>query len=218
MECLLCDFQFNKVNLGKNHYVCFHKVDENNLHFLDLFEPDTIDCVCHICNVKFDTCGKKKNHMFLYHYSTKHSGCRLQTARDLPLNILKRGAITIYSANFDQHKDFYDFHISDMIDVFLDNFHLAFNSQNHMYKFQGYFEIINQQRGPEIVLEDKRVWLTNFYRFKYFNYFDRGEIKDKITKRVSVNGQSGSSWFFKRFNRLNIIVVPLLNELKLVTS
>ena len=65
-----------------------------------------------------------------------------------------------------------------MIDVFLDNFHLAFNSQNYMYKFQGYFEIINQQRGPEIVLEDKRVWLTNVYRFKYFNNFVCGEIKD----------------------------------------
>ena len=105
-----------------------------------------------------------------------------------------------------------------MIDVFLDNFHLAFNSQNHMYKFQGYFEIINQQRGPEIVLEDKRFWLTNVYRFKYFNNFVSGEIKDEIIKRVIVNGQSRSSWFSKRFNRLNIIVVPLLNELKLVTS
>ena len=90
MECLLCDFQFNKVNLRKNHYVCFHKVDENSLYFLDLFEPDTIDCVCGICNVKFDTCRKKKNHMFLCHYSTKQSGGRLQRACDLPLNILKR--------------------------------------------------------------------------------------------------------------------------------
>ena len=33
-----------------------------------------------------------------------------------------------------------------------------------------------------------------------------------------MNGQSGIAGFFERFNRLNIIVVPLLNELKLVTS
>ena len=105
-----------------------------------------------------------------------------------------------------------------MIDVFLDNVHLAFNSQNHLYKFQGYFELINQQRGPEFVLEDKRVWSTNVYRFKYFSDFFRGELKDEIIKRVIVNGQSGSIWFFKRFNRLNIIAVPLFNELKLVTS
>ena len=218
MECLFCGFQFNNVNLGKHHYVCFHKVDENNLYFLDLFEPDTIECVCRICNIKLDTCRKKKNYMFLYHYSTKQSGGRLPRAHDLPLNILKRGTITIYSVKFYQYKDFYHFHSSDMIDVFLDNFHLTFNSQNHMYKFPGCFEIINHQRGPEIVLEDKRFWLTNVYRFKYFNNFVSGEIKDEIIKRVIVNGQSRSSWFSKRFNRLNIIVVPLLNELKLVTS
>ena len=109
--------------------------------------------------------------MFLYHYSKKQSGGRLQRARDLLLNILKRGAITYYSVNFDQHNDFYDFYSSDMVDVFLDNVHLAFNSQSHMYKFQGYFEIINQQRGPENVLEDKRVSLTNVCCFKYFNNF-----------------------------------------------
>ena len=114
---------------------------------------------------------KEKYHMFLHHYSKKQSGGRLQRARDLSFNILKRGVITYYSVNFSQHKDFYDFHSSDMFDVFLDNVHLAFNSRNHMYKFQGYFEIINQQRGPEFVLEDKRVWLTNVYRFKYFNDF-----------------------------------------------
>ena len=218
MECLLCYFHFNDVNSGKNHYVRFHKFDDKNLYFLDLFEPDNIDNVCRICNVKFDTFRKKKNHMFLYHYSQKQSGGRLQKARDLPLNILKRGAIIYYSVNFDQHKDFYDFYSSDMVDVSLDNVHQAFKSQNHMYKFQGYFEIINQQRRPEIVLEDKRVWLTNVYHFKYFNDFVQGKIKDEIIKRIIVNGQSGSSWFFKRFNRLNIIVVPLLNQLKLVTG
>ena len=63
--------------------------------------------------------------------------------------------------NFDQHKDYYDFHSTDMIDVFLNMVYQAFRSQNHIYKFQGYFEIINQQRGTEIILEDKRIWLTN---------------------------------------------------------
>ena len=56
------------------------------------------------------------------------------------------------------------------------------------------------------------------YRFKYFNKFVRGEIKDEIIERVIVNGQSGSSWFFNRFNRLNIIVVPLSNELRIISG
>ena len=65
-------------------------------------------------------------------------------------------------------------------------------------KFQGYSEIINQQR-KKIILEDKRVWLTNSFNSKHFNDFVRWEIRDEITKGIIVNGQSGSSWYFKRF-------------------
>ena len=68
---------------------------------------------------------KKKNHMFLYHYNQR-GGAR-QRSNDLPLNILKRGQITYYSVNFDQHKDYFDFHSTDMIDVFLDVVYHAFN-------------------------------------------------------------------------------------------
>ena len=85
-----------------------------------------------------------------------------------------------------------------------------------MYKFQGYFEIINQQREHDRV--HKRGWLTNVFRFKHFNQFVRSEIKDEIIKRVIVNDQTGSSWYFKRFNRINIIVVPLVKELKIITG
>ena len=87
---------------------------------------------------------------------------------------------------------------------------------NKEKKFQGYAEIINQQKG-EIVLENKRVWLTNVYRFKYFNDFVKVEIKDEITKRVVVNGESGSSWFFKRFDRL-IIIVSDVAPINLITG
>ena len=87
---------------------------------------------------------------------------------------------------------------------------------NKESRFQGYAEIINQQRG-EIFLKDKRVWLTNVYRSKYFNDFMRSEIKDEITKRVVVNGESGSSWHFKRFDRLNIIV-SVTESIKLITA
>ena len=128
----------------------------------------------------------------MYHYNQR-GGAR-QRGNDIPLNILKRVQITYYSVNFDQQKDYFDFHSTDMVDVFLDTAYHAFNpQQNLMYMFQGYFEIINQQRGND--LNDKRVWLTNVYRFKYFNEFVRGEFKDEIIKSVIVNGQSGSSWF-----------------------
>ena len=80
--------------------------------------------------------------MFLFHYN--QIGSARQIANDLPLNISKRGQITYYSVNFDQHKDCYDFPSTDKVDIFLDVVYRAFDSQNMTYKFPGYFEIINQ--------------------------------------------------------------------------
>ena len=127
----------------------------------------------------------------------------------LPLNVLKRGPITYYSINFEQHKNFYDFFNSSMVDVFLDSIYEIFRP-NTEKKFQGYAEIVNQQR-VEIILQDKQVWLTNSFNSKHFNDFFRREIRDEITKRIIANGQTGSSWYFKRFQRLTIIVVSLAN-------
>ena len=84
-------------------------------------------------------------------------------------------------------------------------------------KFQGYSEIINQQR-EEVILEDKRVWLTNSFSSKHFNDFVRREIRYEIPKQIIVNGQSGSSWYFKRFERLSVIAVSQTESKKLITS
>ena len=51
--------------------------------------------------------------------------------------------------------------------------------------------------------------MTNTFTTKHFNDFVRGELKDEITKRVIVDGQTGSSWHFKRFERLNVIVTAI---------
>ena len=40
--------------------------------------------------------------------------------QQLPVNVLKRGPITYYSINFDQHKDFYDFLDERIFDRFFD--------------------------------------------------------------------------------------------------
>ena len=147
--------------------------------------------------------------MFLFHYGERQMGGRRPELSTLPLNVLKRGPITYYSINFEQHKNFYDFFNSSMIDVFLDSIYEIFRP-NTEKKFQGYAEIVNQQR-VEIILQDKRVWLTNSFNSKHFNDFFRREIRDEITKRIIANGQTGSSWYFKRFQRLTIIVVSLAN-------
>ena len=99
--------------------------------------------------------------MFLFHYG-KHQqigGNRGLRTSTLPINVLERGPITYYSINFDQHKKVYDFFSSGIADAFLESVYEIYRRTKEN-KFQGYAEIVNQQRG-EIILEDKRAWLTN---------------------------------------------------------
>ena len=151
--------------------------------------------------------------MLLFHYGSKQQiGGRGPRVSELLLNILKRGSITYYSISFDQHKNFYDFFSSDPVETFLNSLYQVFRP-NKECKFQGYSEIVNQQKG-ETFLGDKTVWLTNVHHSKYLNNFVRGELNDEISKSVIVNGQTGSSWHFKRFDRLNVIVVPVSDAKK----
>ena len=138
--------------------------------------------------------------MFFFHYGTKKQfgGSKGST---LLINILKRESITYFSINYIQHKHFYDFS-SSVYEVY--------HPQEN--KIQAFFEIINQQRG-EVILEDNREWLTNSFNTKNFNTFIQGEIKNEIIKRIIANGQSGSSWFFKRFERLTIITTSTKNQI-----
>ena len=72
------------------------------------------------------------------------------------------------------------------------------------FKMQVYLESKNCQRTEPVELENTRFWLTYVYVGRYFNDFIRGEMKKDILKKVIVNGSTGSSWFFKRFNRLQV--------------
>ena len=156
--------------------------------------------------------------MFLFHYG-KHQqigGNRGLRTSTLPINVLKRGPITYFSVNFDQNKKFFDSFYCGIADAFLESVYEIYRPTKEN-KFQGYAEIINQQRG-EIILEDKQAWLTNSFNSKYFNDFVRGEIRDGITKRITANGQSGSSWYFKRFDHLSVIVVSQAESKKLILN
>ena len=126
-------------------------------------------------------------------------------------NILRRGLITYYTISYDQHKN-YEFFNERIVDDFLSSVYNKFNPDKD-YKIQGYAEIINQQQGEFIIAENTRVWLTNTYTVKYFNEYVRGSIKSDIVKRIIINGQTGSSWYFKRFNRLTVISTSV-NEAK----
>ena len=121
MKCLLCSLHFLRENVLKRHYINHHFIREDNAHFKNLFEPDTLDKTYRLCRIIFDSAGNKKRHMFLFYYlQTGGRGGNLRTS-DLPLNILRRGPITYYSINFEQHKNFYDFFSTDVVDIFLDS-------------------------------------------------------------------------------------------------
>ena len=85
-------------------------------------------------------------------------------------------------------------------------------------KFQWYFELKNYQQTKIIEIENTRVWLTNVYVSKLFNRFVRGQTKEDILKRVTINGSTGSSWLFKRFNKLQIIVADKTSFSNLFSS
>ena len=44
----------------------------------------------------------------------------------------------------------------------------------------------------------------NVYEDVYFNNFTKSNLANDILERVIMNGMSGSSWRFKRFDRLCI--------------
>ena len=186
----------------RSHYIWQHLVNENNSYFQELFLPDTNLKRCDICLMNFKNLKMQKNHMFLLHYN-QAGGSR--TNQHLPVNLLRRDPVKYFSINYQQHKNLYSFFQESFIDDFLQAVYNNFVS-NDENKIQGYAEIINQQQGDFIVCESTRVWLRNTFAVRHFNPYVRGSIKGEIMKRVVVNGMTGSSWFFKRFQRLTIIM------------
>ena len=214
MKCLLCNINFlSEVEL-KNHYIWQHQINENDVYLNDLFKPDSIYRSCDICQTEFANSRAKKNHMFLFHYGQMGGN---RGNGQLPVNILRRGPITYYTISYDQHKNFYDFFGERIVDDFLSSVYNRFNPDKE-YKMQGYAEIINQQQGEFIIAENTRVWLTNTYTAKYFNDYVRGSIKSDIVKRIIINGQTGSSWYFKRFSRLTVITTSVQEAKKIFSG
>lgn len=135
----------------------------------------------------------------------------------MPVSILRKGSIKYFSINNDQHKNFYNVFEEQIVDDFLNSVYGIFNP-NEQYKIEGYAEIINQQLGEFIVAESNRVWLTNTLTDKYFSEYVWSSIKSEILKRVIVNGQTGSSWHFKRFSRLTIIFSTVKEVDRLISN
>ena len=135
--------------------------------------------------------------------------------QQLEVNVLRRGPITYYSTNFHQYKNFYDFCDEKPVDSFFNSVKELFVSgRGKEFKMQGYFELKNYQQTE---LENTRMWLKNVFIGRYFNEFIRSEMKKDILKKVIINSSTGSSWLFKRFIKLQVIVTDK-NSLKNMLS
>ena len=76
-------------------------------------------------------------------------------------------------------------------------------------RFKCSFTIINRQPPPAVgfvEITDTAVWIANNYEGVYFNDFIKSGIAKDIRKGNIFNGMTGSSWRFKRFDRLCISV------------
>ena len=151
----------------------------------------------------FKNCRKRKNHNLLFRRNQQVVS-RLNQPH--PVNILRIGPIIYYSINFYQHKNFHDFNDESILDSFFHSVQQVFTPTGSEMKIEGYFELKNYQQTEIVKIENTRVWLTSLYGGKYFNRSVRGQIKEDILKTVIINCSMSSTWLFKWFNKLHIIV------------
>ena len=117
-----------------------------------------------------------------------------------------------YCINFLDHENFHNVFnseelVSDSLTVFENNFKPHDNLRKG--RFKCLFTIVNWQpaSGPDFVeITNSRVWQTNVYYGVYFYDFIKSKLDRDILKCVIMNGISGSSWRFRRFNRVCITV------------
>ena len=83
-RCVLCSIQCCEAEVLKRHYIAYHKVNEDDFCFKELFLPDNIEKNCVFCGQTFKSRRVKKNHMFLYHYGKQLGGGTKS------INVLKR--------------------------------------------------------------------------------------------------------------------------------
>ena len=210
MKCLLCSSTFENQEDLLRHYIDYHNVDENNWFFQKLFQikNKTVLKRCVRCDEFLTTDKHKSVHNFLQHYD---EGKNIPF-EDKPIDILRFNGLTIYSVEFQKHKDFYNFFNSEeVVDDFLRNVKYKFKPGGKKW-IKCSFTIENIQQSPYQDLRpiiNSRYWTTPPYEATYFNDFIFFGLRQNILSRVIVNGMTGSSWHFKRFVSLSLKVLDI---------
>ena len=123
--------------------------------------------------------------------------------------------MSIYSIEFQKHKDFYDFYdiktfnSERCVDDFLRNIKYKFKPSGKKWT-KCSFTIENIQNSPDQDLREiinSRYWTTPPYEGNYFNDFIFYGLRQYILGRVIINDMSGSSWHFKCFVSLSLKIL-----------
>ena len=109
MKCLLCSLNFNDEKGLLNHYISFHKIDESNWFFKNLFNVKKNSKIlkkCLRCEDFIYDKQAKIEHDFLNHFS--EGKFQPFESKSIDIRTLK-DKITIYSIEYSKHKNEYNF-------------------------------------------------------------------------------------------------------------
>ena len=105
----------------------------------------------------------------MQHHQQKGGSANAQN--NLPINVLKRGPITYFSMNYSLHSNFYNFFdAGKTVDDFLETVKQKFIPTDNV-EVQGSIYLVKYQPAQSnviIELKDKRIWLTDVYRYVFF--------------------------------------------------
>ena len=222
LQCLLCNQKFtNKENL-KDHYVKFHKVNENNGFFKKLMDQKKKNVMykrtCNYCD-EF-VFANKAEHDFLKHYMIGSGNDENDAFDDTvrPLNVISQGVIKKFEITFREHSSYYDFFDSvALVDGFLAELKNYVFRYNNDVLIRAGFSIENIQQALSDYSEplvQTRYWSTEPLSTKSFNDFISFKLRESILKRVVNNRLSGSAWNFNKFNYLNVKIINAAIALK----
>ena len=211
MKCLLCSFNNADENKLLDHYISFHKIDEKNSFFKNLFsikKNSKILKKCLRCEDFIYDRQSKVEHDFFNHFSEG----KIQPYENKPIEIKRlKNKIVIYSIYYSEHKDSYNFFDSEKwITDFLLNCKYNFKNTDQNKSFKCSFTIQNQQKSAienNLPSFDIRYWSTSVHEGVFFNDFIFFALKSEILNRVIHNGLSGSSWFFYKFTSISLKVL-----------
>ena len=210
MKCLLCVQDFIDKNNLKKHYLNQHRINSKNYFLKALFEKDNEIFSFRKCYRYHDLITSRSEE--IQHNFIKHS----QKGGEIPLENkqfkkTRDRSIIRFSIDYDVHRNSYDF--ADPVKLLEDFFEVVnINFRTDGRKeliVKSSFSILNYQPPPEDMknvrgLYDERLWSTPTYNGNFFNDFIKFSLKNDIKKKITLNGRTGSSWRFNRFQFVSV--------------